>query len=87
MEAELRSNLLALAQAYAAARKLNIATVAQRALGDWRFFERLEESERASFTIRKYDIAVRWFSEQWPEDAAWPAEINRPGREAQGAAA
>lgn len=79
MEAELRANLLALATAYGAAMKMEMATVAQRALGDWRFFQRLQESETASFTVRKYDAAVRWFASRWPDDLEWPESVARPG--------
>jgi hypothetical protein len=88
MEAELLANLEALASAYVSATggKFAIATVAQRALGDWRFFERLKESDRASFTVRKYDAAVAWFDANWPETATWPADIARPAAQ-QGTAA
>lgn len=78
MEAELRENLETLAGLYASAMGLKLSTVAQKALGDWRFFERLGEQERASFTIRKYDAAVAWFSARWPEGIGWPAEVLRP---------
>lgn len=78
MEAELRAHLLALADAYSTATKMTPATVAQRAMGDWRFFRRLEEDQRASFTVRKYDAALAWFASNWPADAVWPADIERP---------
>lgn len=78
MEPELRANLLALATAYGAAMNMEKATVAQRALGDWRFFQRLEDKDTASFTVRKYDGAVLWFSSNWPEGLDWPASISRP---------
>lgn len=78
MEAELRANLEQLAKLYAEAMGLKLATVAQKALGDWRFFERLDEQERASFTVRKYDAAVAWFAARWPNAVEWPKEIARP---------
>lgn len=78
METELRANLVALATAYGAAMKMEMATVAQRALGDWRFFQRLEDKDTASFTVRKYDAAVAWFSARWPEGLEWPPAIQRP---------
>ena len=86
MEAELRANLIVLAKRYAAAMKMEMSTVAQRALGDWRFFQRLEESETASFTIRKYDAAVAWFAARWPQQAEWPADVPRPEHRTQDAA-
>lgn len=78
METELRTHLLELANLYAKARGMELSTVAQRALGDWRFFQRLEDKATASFTVRKYDAAVAWFDGQWPEDAAWPEGVSRP---------
>lgn len=78
MEAELRANLHELAVRYGAARSLELSTVARQALGDWRFFQRLEDSDRASFTIRKYDAAVSWFAGRWPDDAEWPHDVPRP---------
>lgn len=78
MEAELLTNLRTLADAYAAATNMKLATVAQRALGDWRFFERLDQSDRASFTIRKYDAAVAWFAANWQATSDWPENVARP---------
>lgn len=86
MEAELRANLVTLATAYGVAMKMEMATVAQRALGDWRFFQRLEDKDTASFTIRKYDAAVAWFSARWPADTAWPDGVARPDVAGQAAA-
>ena len=82
MEAELRSNLRALAAAYGVAMNMEEATVAQKALGDWRFFQRLENNADASFTVRKYDAAVAWFAARWPEGVEWPEGLNRPATEA-----
>ena len=70
METELRSHLEALANAYATARRLELVTVARLATGDWRFFERVNAG--SSFTARKYDTIVAWFSANWPADIEWP---------------
>ncbi len=75
METELRSHLEALAKEYAAARKLELVTVARLATGDWRFFERV--SAGASFTARKYDAIVGWFTVNWPSDLEWPDGVPR----------
>ena len=76
MEAELRAHLVRCAQAYAAARKLEIVTVGRLAAGDWRFFERIESG--SGFTARKYDDTIKWFSDNWPADAVWPEDVDRP---------
>lgn len=78
MESELRTNLRTLADLYATAKGMELVSVAQSALGDWRFFKRLEDKETASFTVRKYDSAVAWFSARWPSDLTWPEGIVRP---------
>lgn len=79
METELRSNLMACASAYAASRSVSLATIGRLAAGDWRFFDRLDDADK-TFTARKYDEVIGWFSERWPEDAAWPASVARPER-------
>lgn len=93
MEPELLSNLRTLAEAYGAAVNMKLATVAQRALGDWQFFDRLDKGppepgkKQPSFTVRKYDEAVSWFSASWPAGVAWPQGITRPDLTASDAAA
>lgn len=77
METELRSNLMACASAYAEARKVKLATLGRLAAGDWRFFDRLDV-EGKTFTARKYDEVIRWFSDRWPDNVSWPSEVTRP---------
>jgi hypothetical protein len=77
METELRSHLIACASAYAAAREVSLATLGRLAAGDWRFFDRLDDDGK-TFTARKYDEVIGWFSDRWPENADWPPEVPRP---------
>ncbi len=77
MEHELRNNLMECAKAFQAARDLGLATLGRLAAGDWRFFDRLSDDEK-TFTARKYDETVKWFSDNWPEGAIWPATVARP---------
>lgn len=77
MESELRSNLMACASAYADARSISLSTVGRLAAGDWRFFDRLDD-EGKTFTARKYDEVIGWFSDRWPADAEWPPCVARP---------
>lgn len=77
MEQELRENLLACARAFALARSIALPTVGRLAAGDWRFFDRLLDEDK-SFTARKYDEVIRWFSVNWPETAVWPDAVARP---------
>jgi hypothetical protein len=77
MEEELRCNLCDCAARYAKAKKLELSTVGRLAAGDGRFFSKLAALE-ASFTARKYDETINWFSTYWPADLDWPENINRP---------
>jgi hypothetical protein len=85
METELRSNLMACASAYAAARSLSLTTLGRLAAGDWRFFDRVVEGS-TTFTARKYDDVMLWFSERWPEGCDWPAGVPRPEASVEGRA-
>lgn len=79
MEADLRHHLISTAKAYAAARCIELSTVSRMAAGDWRFFDRIDTT---TFTARKYDAVMAWFSENWPNDKVWPADVPRPANEA-----
>lgn len=76
IEPVLLRHLRACAAAYCAAKTVSIATVAQKVLGDWRFFDRAGEGK--TFTARKYDEAMGWFAAHWPDDTPWPADVPRP---------
>lgn len=66
-----------MAKAFQVVRPLGLSTLGRMAAGDWRFFHHLED-ESKTFTARKYDQVMLWFSENWPSGADWPAEVARP---------
>lgn len=76
METELAANLIALGTRYAAARKLELGTVGRLCAADGRFFSRIGDGK--TFTIKKYDEVVGWFSANWPVEAEWPKAVRRP---------
>lgn len=76
MENELVAHLLALSMRYAEARRLEESTIGRLSASDGRFFSRIREGK--TFTAKKYDEVVGWFSENWPADAEWPSNITRP---------
>jgi len=82
METELKSNLLACASAYADAKSVSLSTIGRLAAGDWRFFDRLDDGGK-TFTVKKYDEVIGWFSDRWPDDATWPEAVARPVVEAR----
>ncbi|MEH2476222.1 hypothetical protein V1284_007666 [Nitrobacteraceae bacterium AZCC 2299] len=77
MESELRSNLIAVATAFADAERCGLSTVSRRCRNDSGFFHRLFD-ETKSFTLRTFDEVMQWFSDNWPAGAEWPVAIDRP---------
>lgn len=77
MEEELSRDLLRCAEAYASAKEMELSTIARLAAGDWRFFKNLK-ADNKTFTVRKYDEVIQYFSNNWPSDKDWPKDIARP---------
>jgi len=75
METQLANNLISLASAYGALRQIGETTVGRHCAADGRFFSRIREGK--TFTAKKYDEVVDWFSENWPDKSNWPAEVPR----------
>ncbi len=75
METELARHLTTLADRYASATGLKRSTIGRLCAGDGRFFKRIEEGQ--TFTAKKYDTVVAWFSVNWPADADWPEDVLR----------
>ena len=69
-------NLLTLANAYANRRKVSTATVSNLVVGHARLFQRLRRG--GSCTLKTFQKALKWFSDNWPDDLFWPFEIPRP---------
>jgi hypothetical protein len=81
MQELLRQNLLRVATAYAAFKGLSLRQLGSILGDDVRLFERLADPKK-SFTIRKYDEWMAWFSMKWPDEAVWPEGIDRPAADA-----
>ncbi|OHV15502.1 hypothetical protein BK022_18575 [Methylorubrum extorquens] len=71
------SSLLAIADAYGAACGVPQTTVSKRALQD---SSRLAEprSGECDIGVKRLARTLQWFSDNWPPDAVWPAEVQRP---------
>lgn len=76
METELASHLLVLSARFGEARKLEETTVGRLCAADGRFFSRIRDGK--TFTAKKYDEVVGWFSANWPAAAEWPGDVARP---------
>lgn len=76
MEKELANTLITLGTIYGAAIGLQETTVGRQCAADARFFSRIRGGR--TFTVKKFDDVVLWFSHNWPEKAVWPENIIRP---------
>lgn len=81
VEPVLRSNILAVAAAYAKHRDLKLSTLSTYCHGDAPFLQKMKDG--GGLTARKYDEVMAWFLENWPDDLAWPATVvilSSPGK-------
>lgn len=79
MQEKLSGNLIALADAFQAARPLTDGSLSAYAAKDSRFIEKVR-SGSGSFTVAQYDRVVAWFSANAPRGMRWPRGIPRPRR-------
>jgi hypothetical protein len=80
--------LLAVSDAFLAAPQhagLEEKTVSYRVFRDAGTFRRLRSG--GDLTTRNWDMALKWFSDNWPEGAMWPDGVPRPQPSSEGAAA
>ena len=70
------AHLLSVADAYKAALKIEDTTVSSRVFGDSKKLEALRAG--ADITLGRFNAALRWFADNWPETAKWPEGIARP---------
>jgi hypothetical protein len=70
-------HLLAVADAYKAALQIDEdKTVSSRVFEDSKKLSAMRGG--ADITVGRYNAAMVWFSEHWPEGAEWPGGIARP---------
>ena len=69
-------HILSLMDTYAAANSLAVSSVGAYATGDARMYSRLARGK--GITVRRAARIIRWFSDHWPADLAWPSGIPRP---------
>ena len=65
-----------LAERYADATNLSLARISTIVFNDGKILQRL--SSGGDLTTGRYERAVNWFSENWPEKAKWPEFVPRP---------
>jgi len=73
----LRSQLIAVSDAYCAATKLSRARVSTLVLNRGATLEKLASGE-SDINTGTFEKALEWFSARWPDGAAWPPSVSRP---------
>lgn len=74
----LRSHLIAVADAYCAARRLSRARVSTIVFNAGAALDRIAAGK--DITTGRWERAMAWFHQNWPEGAEWPRGIKRPGQ-------
>jgi hypothetical protein len=69
-------HLLAVADAYREALGIEDKTVSSRVFDDSKKLTALRSG--SDLTVSRFNDALRWFSDNWPEGAMWPVDVIRP---------
>ena len=69
-------SIMQLCEVYARRHGLSLSTVSTYAAAAGDFYARLRRGH--DLTTRRAARVVQWFSDHWPADVDWPAEIPRP---------
>lgn len=72
----LRLQLLTVADAYCAARKLSRARLSTIVFNAGSTLDRI--SAGRDLNTGTWERAMGWFSQNWPDGAKWPSEVERP---------
>ena len=72
----LTQHLVALIDAYAAAKALSPSRVTTIVLGSGSMDRRLRAGK--TITVDRFEKAVAWFDAHWPNDLPWPQGLPRP---------
>lgn len=70
------AQLIDLSNLYCAVTQRTRSAVSKRVFNDGKVLDKLLAG--GDLTTSRYQMAVRWFSENWPDGAAWPPEVPRP---------
>lgn len=69
-------DLLTLSRIYMDAARVEGTTLSHRMFDDGKKLGALESG--ADIQVRRCERAIQWLSDNWPADAIWPTEIERP---------
>lgn len=69
-------HLLSVVDAYRLATGTEDKTVSSRVFADSKKLAALRSG--SDLTVSRFNDALRWFSANWPDEAAWPLDVDRP---------
>lgn len=69
-------HLITIADEYARLANVEEKTVSSRVFDDGKKLAALRAG--GDITVGRYNAALAWFSEKWPEGAVWPDDVTRP---------
>lgn len=75
----LTDQLLLVARTYCQSRGLSLARVSTLVFNEGKKLEAIA-SRGADLATGRFESAMLWFSENWPEGAIWPEAVERPER-------
>lgn len=70
-------NLKTVALAYAVAADLPLKTLSFRIFNDGKKLDAIVNGD-SDVTTARFDHAMQWFSDNWPDGAEWPGAVVRP---------
>jgi hypothetical protein len=73
------AHLLSLTDRFLAATSIKEVTLSHRVFGDSKKLAAIRNG--ADITLGRFNSAIEWFSDNWPDDASWPEGVSRPARE------
>lgn len=81
---ELRAQLVKVSRCYAEAKGISLSTLSTNLLNGGTQLKRIADG--GDLNTRKFEQAMSWLSENWPDNAEWPADVARPAMSAGQAA-
>jgi hypothetical protein len=70
------TDILSVVDAYSAAKGWKDATISSHVFNDGKKIAQLRSG--GSITITRANNALKYLSENWPDGAVWPENVNRP---------
>lgn len=76
-------SLVALAEAFASAKRMKLSTVSFHVAQSGSFLPKLKRGEVKNMTFARRDAIIAKLSALWPSDLPWPSDIPRPTLDAE----